>query len=168
VTAAEDGAALAAIYAPAILDSSTSFEEVVPTAEEMAVRVARMQAMHLWLVAEVEGQVAGYAYAGPFRARAAYAWSTETAVYVGAGHQRSGVGRRLYTELLKRITSMGYRQAIAGITLPNEASVKFHESFGFEPAGIFHRVGWKQGQWWDVGFWEKQLGPDGSTPPDPR
>lgn len=164
---AKDGAALAAIYAPSIETSATSFELEAPSPAEMSSRVATIQEKYPWIVAEAGGEVVGYSYAGPFRTRAAYDWCCETAIYVRDDHHGTGVGKLLYTELLERLTRAGFRLAIAGATLPNDASVGFHKALGFEDAGVFKNVGWKLGQWWDVAFWQKALGPGASKAPDP-
>lgn len=152
-----DAGACAAIYAPFVEQSAVSFEEVAPDAAEMSARIAATQATHSWLVAESRGESAGFAYACPHRARAAYRWSADVSVYVGADRRRAGVGRALYTELLGRLRAQGFHVACAGITLPNEASVGLHESFGFEPVGIYREIGWKAGAWRDVGWWQLRL-----------
>jgi phosphinothricin acetyltransferase len=113
-----------------------------------------------WLVAELEGGAfAGYAKAGVWRERAAYAWVVETAVYVEPAAHRQGVGKALYARLLTVLREQGYHMAVAGITLPNEGSVRLHEAAGFEFVGRFAEVGWKLGAWHDVGFWQARLAP---------
>ena len=153
------------------LAQTTSFEVEVPSAREMVSRVAKIQERYAWIVAEVDGpngpEVIGYSYGGPFRTRAAYDWTVETAIYVRTDHHGTGIGRELYTELLERLTMMGFRLAIAGATLPNDASVGFHKALGFEDAGEFRNVGWKFDQWWDVAFWQKALGPGAAKAPGP-
>jgi phosphinothricin acetyltransferase len=90
------------------------------------------------------------------------------AAYVAEGHRRRGVGRALYTTLLELLAAQGFRIACAGITLPNEASVGLHEALGFKPVGVYRRIGWKLGQWHDVGWWQVELrSQDGSTPDEP-
>lgn len=165
-----DAAACAAIYAPFVTDHAASFELEPPDADTMAQRIARNAATHAWLVDERDGQVAGYAYGGPHRERAAYRWATEVSVYVDPAFHRRGVGRTLYEVLFARLRERGYRMAFAGITLPNAGSVGLHESLGFEPVGVFSRIGWKAGAWRDVGWWQLQLAPqdeagDGTPPP---
>jgi phosphinothricin acetyltransferase len=152
-----DAAACASIYAPYVKDTAISFEEVPPTPPEMAERIERLTTTHAWLVAEDEREILGYAYACPHRERAAYRWTTEVSVYVDGRHQRRGAGRQLYDSLLNILTEQGYQVALAVIGLPNDASVAFHESFGFESAGVFHRLGFKFGEWWDVGWWQLDL-----------
>ena len=123
----------------------------------MARRIGEYGASHAWLVAEVAGAVAGYAYGSPHRARAAYASSCDVAVYVDPGHARRGIGRALYAVLLPLLGRKGCHAAFAGIALPNEASVGLHEAMGFTPVGIYREVGWKLGAWRDVGWWQRLL-----------
>jgi L-amino acid N-acyltransferase YncA len=163
-----DAAACAAIYAPSVEDSVTSFEERAPAAAEMATRIARYSATHPWLVAEDGGGVVGYAYACPFQERPAYRWSASVSVYIAASRLGQGHGRALYEELFARLRRQGFRNACAGITLPNAASVGLHESLGFEPVGVNREVGWKHGAWRDVGWWQLQLSPaPAGGPPEP-
>jgi phosphinothricin acetyltransferase len=112
---------------------------------------------HEWLVAERDASVVGYAYGHRFHERAAYAWSCETSIYLAVGLRRQGVGRALYEELLEHLARRGYRCAFAGITLPNEASIGLHSAFGFQEAGRFRRVGWKNGAWHDVAWMQCDL-----------
>jgi phosphinothricin acetyltransferase len=122
----------------------------------MARRIADYGASHGWLVAEVDGRVAGYAYGSPHRTRAAYASSCDVAAYVDPEFARHGIGRALYAELLARLAERCHA-AFAGIALPNEASVALHEAMGFAPVGIYREVGWKLGAWRDVGWWQRLL-----------
>lgn len=145
-----DASACVAIYRPYIEDTAITFETEVPTVEQMAARIAAARDTHEWLVLEQEGEVRGYAYAHAFNPRAAYRWSVETSVYIADHHYRRGGGRTLYTHLLRRLAERGYRRAFAGITQPNQASIAFHRSFGFEEVGLYRRVGWKHGRWHDV------------------
>jgi L-amino acid N-acyltransferase YncA len=166
--ASADAAACAAIYAPYVTDSAVSFEYAAPTADQLAERIERYSATHAWLVAEDQGGVAGFAYATPHRDRTAYQWATEVSVYIDSRHHRRGIGRALYRELFSLLSRQGFRVACAGIALPNEASIALHESLGFEPVGVYRRIGFKDGAWRDVGWWQLQLGPqDGVVPDDP-
>jgi L-amino acid N-acyltransferase YncA len=160
-----DAAACAEIYAPHVEGSPVSFEERAPDATEMAARIGRYGASHAWLVAEREGRVAGYAYATAFNERPAYRWSTSVSVYVDEDDRGIGVGRALYGALFDRLRERGFRMACAGITLPNEASCGLHESLGFELVGVNREIGWKQGAWRDVGWYQLELNPAGPGPP---
>jgi L-amino acid N-acyltransferase YncA len=162
-----DAAACAAIYAPFVAASATSFEEKPPDAAEFARRIERLSATHSFLIAEGERGVAGFAYGGPHRARPAYRWATEVSVYIDQRDQRRGMGRALYASLLPVLASRGYVTALAGITIPNPASVALHESLGFEPVGVYRQIGFKAGAWRDVGWWQKSLRAALQPPPDP-
>ncbi|TMD04715.1 MAG: N-acetyltransferase family protein [Chloroflexi bacterium] len=163
-----DAAELQAIYAPMVGSSAISFEVEPPTAEEMARRIARTMPTHPWLVVEDQGQLTGYAYAGPFRSRPAYRWSVEVSAYIHSDWRRRGVGRSLYTALLTVLAIQGYREACAGITLPNPASVGLHQALGFVPVGVYRRVGWKLGAWHDVGWWQRSLTASTNGPGEPQ
>ena len=152
-----DAAGCAAIYAPYVTESWISFELEAPDAGEIAARMADYGASHAWLVAEVDGVMAGYAYGSPHRTRAAYSSSCDVAVYVDPAHAWCGIGRALYGELLPLLAGKGYHAAFAGIALPNEASIGLHEAMGFAPVGIYREVGWKLGGWRDVGWWQRLL-----------
>ena len=165
----DDAAAVAAIYAPIVQHTAISFETEPPDAAEMRSRIVKTLALLPWLVAEDEaGHVCGYAYASKHRERAAYQWSVDTTVYVREDQRGRGVGRALYEQLLPLLASLGYCQAFAGIALPNAGSVALHEAVGFVALGVYRDVGFKQGQWRDVGWWQKTLGrPDAPEPPRP-
>jgi phosphinothricin acetyltransferase len=152
-----DAAACAAIYAPYVTDTAISFETEPPSAAAMARRIAACARTHAWLVLEEESRVVAYAYGGPFRDRAAYRRSCEVSVYVEPGRRRTGAGRALYAVLLRRLAERGYHTALAGMTLPNEASVGLHRAMGFEPVGTFRRVGYKHGRWHDVAWTQLML-----------
>ncbi len=150
-----DGAACAAVYEPYVRETAITFETEPPGADEMAARIAAAQERHAWLVLEEDGRVCGYAYGGPFRSRAAYRWSAEVSVYVEMGRRRTGAGRELYTVLFDRLVERGYRTAVAGMTLPNDASVGLHRAMGFEPIGTYREIGYKFDTWHDV-FWAQR------------
>lgn len=163
-----DARAIADIYAPVVRDTTISFELDAPSEQEMEARITATLKTHPWLVSiDAHGSINGYAYAGRHRDRAAYQWSVDVTAYVRADARRQGVGRRLYARLFEDLVRLGYFQAFAGIALPNDASVGLHESSGFEPIGVYRRVGFKQGAWRDVGWWQKELQPVGSDPPAP-
>jgi len=167
-----DAAACAAIYAPFVNSSPVSFEDAAPGERELANRIADYTRSYPWLVAELDGAVAGFAYGAEHRTRAGYRWAVDVSVYVDPGAHRRGVGRALYGALLPMVREQGFHMACAGITLPNPASVALHESFGFEPVGVYRAIGWKAGAWRDVGWWQLQLiepSPPGAgrQPPEP-
>ncbi len=165
---ARDAAACAAIYAPSVESTPISFELVPPDPAEFARRIAKYSATHQFLVAEAEGEVVGYAYACPWEERAAYRWAVESSVYVDVGHHGEGIGRALYAELFDRLRAQGFRTVVAGITLPNPASIALHEGLGFEPIGSLRSIGWKGDSWHDVGYWQLDLAPPGEgTPAEP-
>lgn len=163
---AADAAGVQAIYAPIVAGTPISFETEVPTVEDMARRIAAVLPHHPWLVCGADGAVDGYAYASRHCERAAYRWSVEVSVYVHARCRGVGVGRALYEALFALLTDQGVCNACAGITLPNPSSVGLHESLGFAPVGVYHRIGYKMGTWHDVGWWEKRL-QEGADPPAP-
>ncbi|WP_457388951.1 arsinothricin resistance N-acetyltransferase ArsN1 family B [Roseateles sp. P5_E1] len=166
--APEDGAAVAAIYAPIVAHTSISFETEPPDAQEMRSRIEKTLASLPWLVAEdATGAICGYAYASKHRERAAYQWSVDTTVYVREDTRGQGVGRALYEKLLPLLAELGYFQAFAGIALPNAGSVGLHEAIGFEALGVYRNVGYKNGEWRDVGWWQKALRPL-ETPSTPQ
>jgi len=160
-----DGQGCAAIYEPFVRRTAVSFEEDVPDAREFSQRIQELSTRYPWLVAEEDGAVAGYAYAAQHRDRASYRWAADVTVYVGEGWRSRGVGRALYGALLPLLPRQGLQIACAGITLPNEASVALHESFGFELVGVYRRIGWKLGAWRDVGWWQLALVPASEDPP---
>jgi L-amino acid N-acyltransferase YncA len=153
----DDARACVAIYRPYVEDTAITFETEVPGADQMAERIAAAREMHEWLVIEHDHEVIGYAYAHTFNPRPAYRWTAETSVYIAAGHHRAGNGRKLYAPLLRRLAERGYRRAFAGITQPNEGSNALHRSMGFQHAGLFRRVGWKNGDWHDVAWMQLDL-----------
>lgn len=154
-----DAAACVAIYTPFVTFGATSFEEEPPAAAGFAEKIREIQTAYPWLVAERDGRVVGYAYACPHRERPAYRWAIEVSVYVAVGEQGSGHGRALYAELTERLRRQRFHVACAGITLPNPASIALHESIGFVPVGVYRRIGWKDGAWRDVGWWQLELQP---------
>jgi L-amino acid N-acyltransferase YncA len=161
-----DAAACAEIYVPYVRDTVISLEERPPGEDELAGRIERISSRYPWLIAEDGGEVAGFAYAGEHRERAAYRWASDVTVYLSPAHQRRGIGRALYITLLGLLVRQGIYVACAGVTLPNEASVGLHESLGFTPVGVYRRVSWKFGAWHDVGWWQMQLREPGPGAPD--
>lgn len=162
-----DAAALLAIYAPIVEATVISFEHEPPDEAEMRRRIGHTLQALPWLVSvdDDDGAVDGYAYASRHRERAAYQWAVEVSVYVHERARGRGLASRLYTALFDHLAALGYMQALAGIALPNEASVRLHESLGFEPAGVFRHIGFKHGQWRDLGWWMRPLA---ALPDEPR
>jgi phosphinothricin acetyltransferase len=169
VDRARDADACAELYAPYVSDGVISLGETPPSAGEMAARIEHVTARFPWLVAELEGEVVGYAYASEHRARTSYRWAADTTVYIASGHRRRGIGRALYRALLPLLVKQGLYVACAGVTLPNEASVGLHESFGFRPVGVYRKIGFKYGQWLDTGWFEVVLREQasGTAPEEP-
>jgi phosphinothricin acetyltransferase len=153
-----------AIYGPVVRETVISFEFEVPSEEEFRQRIANTLERRPWLVCEVGGEVAGYAYAAAHRERAAYQWSVEPSVYVGSDHRRRGVASALYKALFAALRAQGFYNAYAGITLPNASSIALHEAFGFERIGVYHNVGYKFGVWHDVAWYELALRRDPEEP----
>jgi len=154
-----DAGAIAAIYAPYVLETAISFEETPPEPEEMAARIASILKAYPYLVFEDGGQVRGYAFGSQHRSKPAYRWSVETTVYVDRQTHRSGIGRALYAELLGILTQQGFHSAFAGIVPPNENSVGLHEALGFSYLGTFAEIGFKFGKLHDLGWWRRALSP---------
>lgn len=163
-----DGAAIAAIYAPYVTGTATSFELTPPDGAEMAGRIARTIEQTPWVVAEVDEVVHAYAYAGRFRERPAYDWSAESAVYVDDAARGAGLGRAAMTAVLSILRLQGFHVVVAGVTPPNPASVALHRSLGFERVGQFEEVGWKLGAWQGVEFFQLELAPrEAGRAPEP-
>lgn len=163
----QDAEAVAAIYRPAVESSIASFEEVAPDAAEMGRRIRETLTHTPWLVAEAEGRVVGYAYAGLHRQRAGYRWSVDVSAYIHADWQGKRVGRTLYDALLPMLLSQGFVNVYAGIALPNPASVSLHESIGMRRIGVYERVGWKFGAWHDVAWFGMRIGEPSEPPAEP-
>jgi phosphinothricin acetyltransferase len=167
----QDAAAVQAIYAPIVLHTPISFEVEPPTVAEMERRIGATLARYPWYVGEDEaGRVNGYVYASQHRERAAYRWAVDVTAYVREDCRGQKVGQRLYRRLLEELARLGYHQACAGITLPNEGSVALHESVGFQRVGVYPRIGFKFGAWRDVGWWQCELQPAATAgePTEPR
>jgi len=120
-----------------------------------------------WLVAEQGDIIAGLAYGKTFNSRAAYDWTAEVSIYLRDGLQGQGIGSLLYGRLVSLLDAQGYRCLVAGITTPNDGSVRLHERFGFEHLGTLERVGYKMGAWRNVGSWQRLVGPMDDSEPAP-
>jgi phosphinothricin acetyltransferase len=163
-----DAPAVAAIYAHHVLHGFGTFEEAPPSAEEMAERMAEVQARGLpWLAAEEDGAVLGYAYAAPYRLRSAYRFTVEDSVYVAADSQGRGVGKALLAELIARCEALGLRQMLAVIgDSANAPSIALHRAAGFELRGTAVGVGYKAGRWVDIVWMQRALGGGAERPPE--
>lgn len=161
-----DAGAIAAIYAPYVLETAISFEEEPPSGSEMASRIAATLPTHPFLVFEEGGRVLGYAYGSAHVPRAAYRWSANVSVYAAVDAHRRGIGRALYATLIATLRRQGFHSLFAGIALPNEKSVGLHETIGFAHLGTYREVGFKLGRWHDVGYWRLGLrdGPPSAEP----
>ncbi len=163
-----DAEAMLAIYTPVVLETAISFEIEPPSLDEFKTRIRSTLARTPWLVCEIDGDVAGYAYAGALRTREAYQWSVEITVYVHADYRRLGVGSAVYTSLFDCLRLQGFMNAYGGIALPNPGSVGLHESMGFFHIGTYRNVGYKFGAWHDVGWWQLELTHPDTEPSPPK
>jgi L-amino acid N-acyltransferase YncA len=163
-----DAAQILEIYAPFCRGTTVSFETEPPTLAEVRRRIAKTLAAFPWLVCDDDGRILGYAYASTHRERAAYVWSVEVSVYVREGRRRRGLGRALYTSLFAILRLQGYRNALAGVTLPNPGSEGLHGALGFQPVGIYRHIGYKGGGWHDVAWSQLTLREPESDPGPPR
>ncbi len=163
----DDAERVGTIYAPFCRDGAASFEIQAPGTPEIAGRINATLAHYPWLVCEGKESIAGFAYAGRHRERAAYRWSTDVTVYVDRSYRRAGIGKALYTSLLALLQAQRFHTALAGIALPNPASVGLHAAMGFVPVGIYREAGYKLGAWHDVGWWQRPLAPATAEPQEP-
>ena len=165
----EDLSATTAIYAHACKTSTATWDYDPPSLELMQERFAqRAKAGYPFLVADAgDGEIAGFAYASSFHPHAGFRFSVENSIYVAEGWQRRGIGRKLLDELVAACEARGFRQMIAGVSMPGgEASLRFHEAAGFRKVGDFQNVGWKHGQWLTAVYLMRALGEGDSTPPE--
>lgn len=153
--ASDDAATIARIYNHYVTDSIVTFEEAPVTADEIGRRMDGVLAVPLpWLVAVDDGEIVGYAHASKWKERRGYRFSVEVTVYVAPGCSRRGIGSMLYAKLLPALATAGLHSAMGGIALPNDASVRLHEKFGFRKVAHFNESGFKFGGWIDVGYWQ--------------
>ncbi|MCF0128863.1 MAG: N-acetyltransferase family protein [Pseudobutyrivibrio sp.] len=165
----EDAASLLEIYGPYVKETAITFEYEVPSVDEFKARIENITKKYPYFVAELEGKIVGYCYAGIFKARAAYDWAVETTIYVKKDLRRSGVGRKLYAKLEEALKAQGILNLCACIACPREGneyltddSIRFHESLGYELVGRFHQCGYKFDHWFDMVWMEKMVGEHGS------
>lgn len=162
----DDAPALLSIYAPYVTDTAITFEYDVPSAAEFAARIEKTLEHYPYLVAELGGEIVGYAYASPFHSRAAYAWGAETSIYVRRDQRKCGVGRRLYAALERILAMQGLTNLNACIATPQTEdehltrdSVFFHEKLGYRFVGEFYECGYKFGRWYNMAWMEKHIAP---------
>jgi len=167
VATTADAAGILAIYAPYIQNTSFTFETEVPTLEKFQERIKTYLDKWPWLVCEVNGIIAGYAYASGYRERVAYQWSVECSVYLHDDFQQTGIAKKLYTALFALLQLQGFHNVYAVINLPNDKSVRFHEKFGFHWFANYEQVGYKLGQWKTVGWWRLTVNEFITNPPAP-
>ena len=165
-----DLAAITAIYAHFVRHGSGTFEEIAPAVEQMAERRAHVLAEGMpYLVAELDAEVVGYAYATVYRGRSAYRFTAEDSIYVHHAHGRKGIGSALLAALIEACEAAGCRQMVAVIgDRENHASIRLHERLGFTPAGELESVGFKFGRWLDTVRMQRALGAGDTTLPDER
>ena len=149
-----DAAQIAEIYNYYIQNTHHTFETEPLGVEEMQKRIGAVSEEYPYLVAEENGEIVGYAYAAQFKLRQAYAHSVEVSIYVRNEARQKGIGKALYAKLFDELAETSIHAIVAGIALPNDASVKFHERLGFEKVARFREIGYKLGRWIDVGYWE--------------
>lgn len=163
----DDAAGMLEIYIPFILNSGVTQETEVPSVEEFQKRINSNLAERPWLVCEIDNEIAGYAYAGKHRDRKGYQWCTEPSVYISEEYYGFGIANALYSALFDILRIQGYVNAYAVITLPNERSIAFHKRFGFDHLTVYKKIGYKLGQWHDVGWMQYQIEPHKLGPADP-
>ena len=152
---ATDANQIADIYNHYVANSVITFEETAVSAAGMATRIAEIQGQGLpWLVAELDGRLAGYSYASRWKTRSAYRHSVETTIYLAPGFEGAGIGKVLYSALFPILREAGIHAVIGGAALPNPASEALHERLGFERVATFRQVGFKHGRWVDVAYWQ--------------
>jgi len=155
----EDAAAICAIYNHYVLKTVVTFEESPVPEPEMAQRISDVTRRLPWLVWEEAGAVVAYAYATPWRVRAAYRNSVESSIYLAPAVIGRGIGKQLYIALIAELRKRGLHCVIGGAALPNPASVALHERLGFTKVAEFQQVGFKFGKWVNVAYWQLLLGP---------
>ncbi len=160
-----DGAAVLSIYRPYVENTAVTFEVVAPTEQDMCARIAKVLERYPYYVAEYDGNVVGYCYAGPFKIRAAYDWSVEVTIYVAPSMRGYGIGRALYERLEHALRRMGIVNAYACVAVPDVedeyltcASQRFHTALGYSEVGVFRDCGNKFGRWYSMAWFAKMIG----------
>lgn len=165
----DDAQALLGIYGPYVVTNAVSFESTPPVLKDMRARVTAAGDTHPWIVAcdSASGLVLGYAFAKPWRLGPAYRFTVETACYVAGEFEGQGVRRALYGALIATLTAQNYTQAISTLTMPQDKAIQLHEGLGFKRAGFYREVSFKNGQWIDVGIWQRELAQPATPPEEP-
>ncbi|MCE2484744.1 MAG: N-acetyltransferase [Desulfurellaceae bacterium] len=163
----DDAEGMLEIYAQVVEETVISFEEQPPSPQEFRSRIRTVLDRLPWLVCVFGDDLAGYAYATPFRSRAGYRWSVELTVYVHPNYHRRGVARSLYTALLRCLEAQGYHTAVALIALPNQASTALHAAMGFRRTGVLESIGYKHGRWINDDVWQLTIQPAPGAPSEP-
>ena len=153
----EDAAEILEIYAPYILNTTVSFETQLPSIEQFQQRIENCLKTYPWIVAVLNGRVAGYAYASKHREREAYQWTCECSVYMHNDFRGKAIAKLLYELLFQILKQQQFRNVYAGITMPNDASIRFHEKCGFEKFAYYENIGFKFSSWHSVGWWKLQI-----------
>lgn len=152
------------IYSPFIENTHTSFEWAIPDIDSFSKRIEKVSLKYPWLIASDSDKVIAYAYGGAHRSRKAYQWTVETSVYIAEGYRKRGIAAALYQTLFQLLRLQGYFNALAIISLPNPASIQFHQKHGFEEIGTFREAGFKRGQWHNTYWMQKRLLSSDSLP----
>lgn len=160
----QDAPQLLSIYTPYILNTTITFEYVAPPIAEFEQRIRSVTQKLPYLVYEEDGEIQGYAYASPHMTRAAYQWDVELSIYTDEKHHRKGTGTALYSALIALLKELGYYNLYALVTLPNDRSIGFHRSMGFEEVGVYPHTGYKMGRWCDMAIMALSPQPTLSTP----
>ncbi|PJI07480.1 MULTISPECIES: GNAT family N-acetyltransferase [Clostridium] len=160
----EDSLEILKIYKPFIKNTAITFDYDVPSLDEFTKKVLNISEKYAYLVCEVDGKIAGYAYASTFNERAAYDWAVDLSIYVDDKYQGGGIGKKLYSTLIEILKVQGYSNMYALVTSSNIRSKKFHEYFGFDLIGTYHRSGYKFGKWHDVDVFEKIIEQNSKNP----
>jgi phosphinothricin acetyltransferase len=150
----EDAPVIRALYNYYIENTVITFEEIPISDEEMESRIKKVSAKYPWFVWEEADEILGYAYVNTWKERAAYRYAVEDSIYLKNDSFGKGIGRSLLTKLLEEVRKTEIHAIVAGITVPNDPSVKLHEKFGFKKIAQFNEIGFKQNRWLDVGYWE--------------
>jgi L-amino acid N-acyltransferase YncA len=165
VATEDDAQPILAIYAPIVRDTAISFEDEVPSVEEMRRRIRETMTTYPWFVAEEDGRILGYGYAGPLRTRAAYRWSAEVSMYIRSDVHHTGVATAIGMKLTETLLRMGVCTLFGGTTLPNAASEGIYLKSGFERVGVWRNAGYKLGRWHDVGWFQRSIRDVDAEPP---